>query len=136
MFKLNSKLQSDSFFIQDLKLSRLLLMNDSNYSWFILVPRKPNLTEIIELEFEEQIELLHEINLLGKILKENFAAEKLNIAALGNVVKQLHIHVIARKESDVTFPKPVWGNAVSKPYQNEDVTKIIIKVQALIAVAN
>ena len=129
MFTLNSKLKSDTHFITDLKISRLLLMNDSNYPWLILVPRKADLIEFTDLSFEDQIEVLREINLVGKILQENFGAEKLNIAALGNVVSQLHIHVIARKKNDVTFPKPVWGNAVAKPYAEQDAQDLIKKIK-------
>lgn len=132
MFTLNSKLNSDTHFIADLKISRLLLMNDSNYPWFILVPRKGDLIELTDLSFEDQIEVLREINLVGKILQENFGAEKLNIAALGNVVSQLHIHVIARKKNDATFPKPVWGNSATKLYDEIAAQEIVEKVKSLI----
>ncbi len=132
MFILDPKLQSDTFFIQDLKISRVLLMNDSNYPWLILVPHKPDLMELTDLSFFEQTELLHEINIVAKILQENFGAEKLNIAALGNVVKQLHIHVIARKKNDITFPKPVWGNAPAKPYSNKEAQDLIQKIKSLL----
>jgi diadenosine tetraphosphate (Ap4A) HIT family hydrolase len=131
MFILNSQLQADTFFIADLKISRLLLMNDSNYPWLILVPRKIDLIDLTDLSFENQIEVLREINLVGKILQENFEAEKLNIAALGNIVRQLHIHVIARKKNDATFPKPVWGNAVAKPYIEQDAQDVINKIKSL-----
>jgi diadenosine tetraphosphate (Ap4A) HIT family hydrolase len=132
MFILNSQLKSDTFFVADLKISQLLLMNDSNYVWLILVPRKPDLIELIDLNFDEQIEVLLEINLLGKILKENFNAHKLNIGALGNVVKQLHVHLIARCENDATFPKPVWGNAPTKPYASEAAQDLIKKIKSFI----
>jgi diadenosine tetraphosphate (Ap4A) HIT family hydrolase len=132
MFILDSKINSDTYAIADLKISRLLLMNDSNYFWLILVPRKANLVELIDLDFDEQIEVLREINLVGKILKENFGAEKLNIAALGNVVKQLHIHVIGRFQNDASFPKPVWGNSPLKPYQEEAALEIIKKIKSLL----
>ena len=132
MFTLNSKLEADTFFIADLKISRLLLMNDSNYPWLILVPREPDLTELTDLPFSDQIEVLREINFIGKILSENFGAEKLNIAALGNIVSQLHIHVIARKKNDATFPKPVWGNAVAKPYDEVAAQQIVEKIKSFI----
>ena len=132
MFTLHPQLKADSFFVCDLKISSLLLMNDANYLWLVLVPRKPDLVELTDLSFEEQIEVLREINLLGEILKKNFAAEKLNIAALGNVVSQLHIHVIARKKNDVTFPKPVWGNAPAKPYEEKAAQKLIQEIKNLI----
>ena len=100
--------------------------------WIILVPRKGDLIELTDLSFEDQIEVLREINLVGKILQENFGAEKLNIAALGNVVSQLHIHVIARKKNDATFPKPVWGNSATKLYDEIAVQEIVEKVKSLI----
>lgn len=132
MFKLDSKLQADTFFIADLKISRLLLMNDANYTWLILVPQKSDLVELTDLSFPDQTQVLREINALAKILKENFGAEKLNIGALGNVVKQLHIHVIARKKNDATFPKPVWGNAPAKPYSEEEAQAVIAKIKSLL----
>jgi diadenosine tetraphosphate (Ap4A) HIT family hydrolase len=132
MFVLDSKLAGDTFPVADLKISQLLLMNDANYTWLILVPKKANLLELTDLSFDEQIEVLREINLVGKILQENFGAEKLNIAALGNVVKQLHIHVIARKKNDVTFPKPVWGNAPAKPYLPQESQSLIQKIKSLL----
>jgi diadenosine tetraphosphate (Ap4A) HIT family hydrolase len=132
MFVLNSNLKSDSFFVADLKISQLLLMNDSNYPWLILVPRKPDLIELTDLNFEEQTQVLREINLAGKILKEKFSAEKLNIAALGNVVSQLHIHVIGRFKNDATFPKPVWGNAPKKPYEEKSAQELIKKIKSFL----
>ncbi len=132
MFQLDEKLQADTFFIADLKMSRLLLMNDSNYPWLILVPKKPNLVEITDLIFDEQIVVLQEVNLIAEILKKSFNADKLNIANLGNVVKQLHIHIIARFKNDTTFPKPVWGNASAIPYQEKAVQDLIIKIRELL----
>ncbi len=125
MFTLDKKLALDSYYVRDLELSRLLLMNDSNYPWLILVPRRNNLVELTDLDFNDQIKLLKEINIISKILKENFNIEKINIATLGNVVKQLHIHVIGRKANDASFPKPVWGNATIKKYHQDNANKII-----------
>ena len=133
MFVLHPQLESDSFFISDLKISRLLLMNDANYLWLILVPRKPGLVELIDLSFEEQMEVLFEINLLSEILKNDFSADKINIGALGNVVSQLHIHVISRKKNDVTFPKPVWGNAEAKFYSEFDAKNLVKKIREILA---
>ena len=132
MFTLNPKLEADTFFICDLKVSRLLLMNDSNYPWLILVPRQDGLVELTDLNFDEQSEILREINLLGKILKESFAVEKLNIGALGNVVKQLHIHVIGRFQNDAAFPKPVWGAVAAKPYAENTAQDLIKKIKSLL----
>lgn len=132
MFNLHPQLQADTHFIQDLEVSSLLLMNDANYLWMILVPRQQNLIELTDLKFDDQIKVLHEINLIGKIIKDQFAFDKLNIGALGNVVSQLHIHLIGRKKDDVTFPKPVWGNHPIKPYQKEEAEALINKIKSLL----
>jgi len=116
MFNLNTKLEKDSIFICDLNISQLRLMNDSNYLWFLLVPKQESLTEIIDLTLSNQIELLREINLISNIIKQNFRCKKLNIANLGNIVSQLHIHIIARNEDDIAFPNPVWGISEAVPY--------------------
>ena len=132
MFALHSQLKSDTHFICDLPLSSALLMNDANYLWLILVPRKPDLIELTDLSFTEQTQVLQEINSVAKILKKEFNAEKLNIAALGNVVSQLHIHGIGRKKNDATFPKPVWGNAPAKPYATKEAEALIQKLKSLL----
>ncbi len=115
-FILDKKLQKDCIFIKDLELSQLLLMNDSNYPWLILVPRKNNLTEIIDLDQDNQIILLSEINYVSKILKKHLNVDKINIASLGNVVSQLHIHIIGRYFNDISYPKPIWGQVNSVEY--------------------
>lgn len=132
MFTLNAQLESDSFFISDLKISQLLLINDANYPWLVLVPRKANLIELTDLALDEQTELLKEINLVSKVLKEGLGAEKLNIATLGNVVSQLHIHVIGRFKNDASFPKPVWGAVPAQPYLEEEKEYVIQKIKSLL----
>lgn len=114
MFELDKNLEADTFFIADLKVSRVLLMNNANFPWLILVPRIVDAVELTDLPIATQNEILQEINLLAKILQKNFRPHKLNIGALGNMVRQLHIHVIARFESDKAFPRPVWGAEVKK----------------------
>ncbi|NBV06168.1 MAG: HIT domain-containing protein [Proteobacteria bacterium] len=128
MFVLDLKLKADTFFITDLKMSHLLLMNNANYPWLILVPRKPDLVELVDLSFAEQSEVLREINLVSKILQKKFQPKKLNIANLGNIVRQLHIHIIARFEDDAAFPKPVWGEA-TKPYAEKDAQNLIAELK-------
>lgn len=132
MFTLDQRLENDCFVIKDLKLSKLLLMNDQNYYWFILVPKKENMVELIDLSFEDQTILLQEVNQLSKILKKEFSCDKINVATLGNVVKQLHIHVIGRFENDISFPKPIWGSAPAKPYEEEKANNLIKKICQLI----
>ncbi len=124
MFQLDSQLRKDTFFVKDLKLCQVLLMNNSLYPWFILVPKKADLVEIIDLSKEEQILLMEEIALVSKALKNHLQPKKLNVANLGNMVAQLHIHIIARFENDPAFPKPVWGQE-AKPYLDEEENKVI-----------
>jgi diadenosine tetraphosphate (Ap4A) HIT family hydrolase len=108
-FSLHPQVAKDTVPVGDLALARVLLANDANYPWLILVPRRPGLTEIIDLEQNEQIQLLGEIDAAARVLKSVTECEKLNIAALGNVVAQLHVHVIGRRHGDAAWPKPVWG---------------------------
>jgi diadenosine tetraphosphate (Ap4A) HIT family hydrolase len=133
---LDKQLKSDSYFIANLELSTLLLMNDINYPWLILVPRINQVFDLIDLNFDDQQKLLFEINICGEFLKNNFAIDKLNIASLGNVVKQLHIHIIGRNKSDATFPKPVWGNAKANKYQENQAFELIKKIQNYLVTSN
>ena len=108
-WSLDPELARGTVVLGDLPLSRVLLADDANYPWLILVPRRLGITEIIDLEENEQVQLLGEIASAARVLKSITECEKLNIAALGNVVAQLHVHVIARSHSDAAWPKPVWG---------------------------
>ncbi len=108
---LNSNLAADTVDIGDLPLSRVLIIKDSNYPWLLLVPRRVGASEIIDLNEVEQGQLMTEINRVSRALKEITKPDKLNIAALGNLVGQLHIHVIARRTTDAAWPRPVWGAA-------------------------
>ena len=125
MFELHSQLKKDTILVKNLSLCQLLLMNNSLYPWFILVPKKPNLVEIIDLSIEEQDDLMREISAVSKALKVLFKPDKINIAALGNMVPQLHIHIIARFKNDKTFPKPVWVSNETSGYSEEEIKKII-----------
>jgi len=109
LWTLHPQLAQDTVAVGDLALARVLLANDANYPWLILVPRKPALVELIDLEENEQATLLGEIAATAKALKAITECEKLNIAALGNAVAQLHVHVIGRRHSDAAWPRPVWG---------------------------
>ncbi|MEE4147970.1 HIT domain-containing protein [Pseudomonas viridiflava] len=119
MFVLDSLLLQDTRPLGDFPLCRLLLSNDSNYPWFILVPRRANISEVFELSAQDQLQLWQETTTLSKILKDLFSADKLNVAALGNVVSQLHMHVIVRKRDDAAWPAPVWGKHQAVPYTDE-----------------
>lgn len=108
----------------DFPLSRLLLMNDARYPWFILVPRRDDVSEVYQLDVDEQLQLQRESSLLGKHLMERFGGDKLNIAALGNLVAQLHLHHIVRYRDDATWPGPVWGVGMTVPYEAERLVEI------------
>lgn len=124
-FELHPRLHSDTFLAGDWPLCRLLLMNDSHYPWFILVPRRENIREIFELDAADQLQLFRESVMLSRALAQAFRGDKLNVAALGNVVPQLHMHHIVRFVDDAAWPKPVWGAQAPKPYtEGEAVAQI------------
>ncbi|HEX8591928.1 MAG TPA: HIT domain-containing protein [Pseudomonas sp.] len=125
MFVLDSRLQADTLLMGDFPLCRLLLSNDSNYPWFVLVPRRADISEIFELPLEDQLQLWHETTVLSVILNKSFAADKINVAALGNVVSQLHMHVIVRRHGDAAWPAPVWGKHPAQPYTSRQVAEIV-----------
>jgi diadenosine tetraphosphate (Ap4A) HIT family hydrolase len=106
---LHRQLEADTINIGDLALSRVLIIKDANYPWLLLVPRRPDIVEVIDLDEVAQAQLMTEITRVARALKEVTQCDKLNIAALGNAVPQLHVHVIARRKSDAAWPKPVWG---------------------------
>jgi diadenosine tetraphosphate (Ap4A) HIT family hydrolase len=116
LWSLHSQLAQDTVPVGDLPLTRVLLANDANFPWLILVPRRPGLIELIDLEENAQVQLLGEVATSARVLKNITECEKLNIAALGNQVPQLHVHVIARRRSDAAWPKPVWGAASPSAY--------------------
>ena len=116
VWSLHPQLAQDTVPVGDLGLSRVLLANDANFPWLILVPRRPGLVELIDLEENAQVHLLGEIAAAARALKSVTECEKLNIAALGNQVAQLHVHVIARRHSDAAWPKSVWGAAAPAAY--------------------
>ena len=114
-------------------LSRVLLINDANYPWLLLVPRRPGAVEIIDLDGEQQDQLMDEIAMLSRVLKDVTGCDKLNIAAIGNVVPQLHIHIVARRKGDAAWPKPVWGAAPARAYDDAARDKLIAAIRGEIA---
>lgn len=119
-FTLDERLSTDTLPVADLPLCRVLLMNDARYPWIILVPRYPSISEVFELSAADQQQLWREATQLGEAMKEALGGDKLNIATLGNVVSQLHVHVVVRRRTDATWPAPVWGNGSPEPYDLED----------------
>ncbi|WP_375177154.1 HIT domain-containing protein [Marinobacter mobilis] len=115
-FQLHPRLQADTISIGRTRLSEILLMNDCTWPWVLLVPRREGVREIYELEDAEQIQLLRESSVLGQGMMSLFGGDKLNVAALGNMVPQLHLHHIVRVEGDPAWPGPVWGTQDPVPY--------------------
>lgn len=115
-WQLNPQLERDTINLGDLPLSRVLVIQDANYPWLLLVPRCPEAAEIIDLDEAAQAQLMAETTRVARALKEVTACDKLNIAALGNVVPQLHVHVIARRTTDAAWPRPVWGTVPALSY--------------------
>lgn len=125
MFSLHPRLAADSHLLGDLSLCRVLLMNDSQYPWLILVPRRADLREVHELSEVDQQALLRESSWVSRRLAETLGATKMNVANLGNVVSQLHWHVIARFEGDPAWPGPVWGKHPARAYDDESLLETL-----------
>jgi diadenosine tetraphosphate (Ap4A) HIT family hydrolase len=119
VFTLHPQLAADTETITSLSVCRVLLMNDSRFPWLILVPERPELRDLHELEAEDYQTAANEIRAVSHHLANHFGADKMNVAALGNMVPQLHIHIIARFTGDAAWPKPVWGVGNAVPYTPE-----------------
>lgn len=130
-FQLHPQLQKDCFILGKFELCQVLLMNDSQFPWFILVPQRENIREIYELSDAEQIMLIRESSYLAKKLAEIFNADKLNIAAIGNIVPQLHLHHVVRYENDKAWASPVWGKFAAVPYTEQQRVLIFEKLKSL-----
>lgn len=118
-FTLDPRLAGDTHRVGDFELSRVLLMDDARFPWLILVPRRANVRELIDLDAGDQQRLLAEIDRCARVLRTFDKSDKLNIAALGNVVAQLHVHVVARHANDAAWPRPVWGVGEREPYASD-----------------
>lgn len=118
-YALDARLASDTVAIGEWPLCEVLLMNDSQFPWLILVPKLASVRELAELNDEQSQQLLAESRLCQRVMMDLFSPYKMNVAALGNVVEQLHIHHIARQRDDVAWPAPVWGKQAVKPYETD-----------------
>ncbi len=132
MFELDPRLQQDTLPVGDFPLCRLLLMNDAQYPWFVLVPRREEIVEVFQLDVEDQRTFWQETTELAEILKDTFGADKMNVAALGNEVSQLHMHVIVRRHGDPAWPAPIWGKHPAQPYTAEQVAAIREKLRLVL----
>ena len=125
MFKLDLQLEDNTLQVKELALCQIRLVNDRRYPWLILVPQKNGLTEIHDLSEEDQSRLIIEITTITRVIEKLFQPEKINVGALGNIVSQLHIHVIARFREDDTWPGAVWGNGKPLHYTGNKARKLI-----------
>jgi len=123
-FNLHPQLKNDCIELMEFPLCKLLLCNDSAYPWFILVPRVNDISETYQLNWQQQQQLLNESSLLAELLMQIFNGDKMNVAALGNVVQQLHVHHVVRYKSDVSWPKPIWGQQALTPYSNDELAQL------------
>jgi len=129
-FVLDERLQRDCIELGRLRLSRLLLHRNAGVAWFILVP-ETEVTELVDMETEEQQQLLAEINLVSAFVHDHFAVSKLNVASIGNIVAQMHVHIIGRNEQDYCWPGVVWGTSCDDSYTADELVRIRELVTAL-----
>lgn len=127
-FTLHPDLKRDGIEIADLPLCKLLLCNDSNYPWFIMVPKIAGVKDLYELSWNDQQQFLNESSALSEILMQCFNGEKMNVAALGNMTPQLHIHHVVRYVNDPCWPKPIWGQLPLIPYTREQLDNLKAKL--------
>jgi len=130
-FQLHPQLQKDCFVIGKFELCQVLLVNDSQFPWFILVPQQNNIREIYQLETADQITLIQESSYLAEKLATIFNADKLNIAAIGNVVPQLHLHHVVRYQTDKAWSAPIWGKFAAVPYTEQQRNQLLARLTPL-----
>ncbi len=129
-FDIDTRLQADSHFVADGPLSQWRLMDDARFPWLVLVPRVKGAVELVDLDATQQQQLLGEINRAAQALRQVGACEKLNIGALGNIVRQLHVHIVARRENDAAWPGPVWGSGAPVRYGVQEREALVLALRA------
>jgi diadenosine tetraphosphate (Ap4A) HIT family hydrolase len=134
-FTLDPQLERDTAMVGDLPLSRVLLMKDAAFPWLIAVPRHAGAVEIFDLGEAQRGQLMSELALLAQLLKDLTGCHKINIAAIGNVVSQLHVHVVARRRGDPLWPRPVWGARPPRPYAAAERDRLIEAIRRKIGLA-
>ncbi len=132
-FQLHPRLKQDSIAIGEFNLTELRLINDSQYPWFVLVPMRADISEVYQLSADDQQLLQQESSLLTKTLADLYNADKMNIAAIGNIVPQLHIHHIVRYKTDIAWPAPVWGKFDAVPYTEQQIEKIKQEIKNILS---
>ncbi len=131
-WSLHPQLEKDTMPLGNLPLSRVLVVNDATYPWLLLVPRRLGAGEIIDLTEVERAQLMTEIGRASRALKEVTGCDKLNVAALGNIVSQLHVHIIARRKNDAAWPKPVWGAGPARSHDSGALERFMNALRARI----
>lgn len=131
MFELHPRLREDCLSLGHFPLCRLLLMNESRYPWFVLVPERPGIQEIYQLTEDDRLSLWRESSSLSRALAAAFAADKLNIAAIGNLVPQLHVHHVVRYRDDPAWPAPVWGKFSPSPYDDAGLATVLSRLRSV-----
>ncbi|BAI71855.1 histidine triad protein [Azospirillum sp. B510] len=129
MFSLNERLQADTHPVADLDLCRVLLMNNALWPWLILVPMREGAVEIHRLDTADQAVLMREIVQASQVVERLFAPDKMNVGALGNMVPQLHLHVIGRRRGDPAWPGPVWGSGHAEPYDPAAAAALVARLR-------
>ena len=134
-FTLDPRLESDTIALGDLALSSVLLLNDARFPWLVLVPRRTGASEITDLSDADAATLMQEVRIATRVLLELSKPDKINVGALGNVVSQLHVHVVGRFRSDPAWPGPVWGFGTRTPYPDHAASALVERAAALFAAA-
>jgi diadenosine tetraphosphate (Ap4A) HIT family hydrolase len=129
MFKLHDRLTADTVLVRPLTLCQVLCMNNRVWPWLILVPARPDVTELHHLTAEDRAVLIEEVALVSTTLEGLVKPDKLNVAAIGNIVPQLHIHVVARRRDDPAWPNPVWGSGIAEPYAPADLDVLVDRLR-------
>lgn len=133
MFELHDRLAADTTAVTTLGLSRVLLLRDARWPWLILVPERDGITEIHQLGPADRALLIEEVARAGAALEQLYTPDKINVGALGNMVPQLHVHVIARRRDDPAWPGPVWGHGSAVPYADDDLTRRLADLKTALA---
>jgi diadenosine tetraphosphate (Ap4A) HIT family hydrolase len=134
-FVLDARLQNDTRHVTSLPLCDVLLMNDTRFPWLVLVPRRTGMTEICDLSTSDQALLWREVTRASEVLRSLAPFDKLNLGALGNIVRQLHVHVVGRREGDAAWPGPVWGSGVALPYDEQVLASLLDRLRVVLATA-
>lgn len=127
-FELDERLARDSRFLIRIGLCELRLQKDRRWPWLVLVPQRAGMTEVFDLSPLDQAMLTFETNMVATALKSATGATKINVGALGNIVRQLHVHIIARNEGDAAWPGPVWGHGAAEPYDEREIQELANKI--------